>query len=566
MKNMRLIYCIALLLFLLPALMLGQDLRLIPYSGQASSYINAQIAADTVANGKLPNRTYVLTRGALYLANAVFTNTGNWTLRIKANDSTTTKKPVVMLYPSGTGSTPWNPPGNFIQMGGSLVLKNIELTGYYELVDTNRWNMQGALINIPATASSLSITIDSCILSNVNGNHIRTDGVPSTIRITNTVFANLGYLGRSNLGAGKAVDLRNVSCDSLIMVNNTFVNWLDRIVRHYPATGATSTGALGYFQFDHNTLVNGTSYHGLLSLGSMGAKSIITNNLFYDPFILGNDTDATRQVEYIPSGELDKFGGARMTWIFSYPNTTTAWTVANNYYCISDSGQAFYNQFSAAGVTGEGSPLTWHINGKLGADSTKAFTKLKVALNKIPATMTQLARWYRAPNGGNKLKNTPGAWVYGNASDPNDFDRKKYDWLRDSLSCVYPTTSALFTGAVKGFPVGYLNWFPTSKSQWLVTDVEPVSNVIPSTFQLQQNFPNPFNPSTTIQYSIAQKSHVVLEVFNVLGQSVARLYDGELSAGTYHATFDASRLSSGVYLYRLQAGDFVQTQKMVLMK
>ena len=566
MKNMRTIFCIALLLFLLPVILFGQELRLAPYSGQASSYLNAQIAADTVANGKLPNRTYVLTRGALYLSNAVFTNTGNWALRLKANDSTTTKKPVIMLYPSGTGTTPWNPPGNLFQLGGNLSMKNLEVTGYYELVDTNRWNMQGALINIPATASSLSITIDSCILSNCNGNHIRTDGVPSTIKITNTVFANLGYLGRSNLGAGKAIDLRNVSCDTLIMQNCTFVNWLDRIVRHYPATGATSTGALGYFQFDHNTLVNGTSYHGLLSLGSMGTKSIITNNLFFDPFILGNDTDATRQVEYIPSGELDRFGGARMTWIFSYPNTTTSWVVANNYYCISDSGQAFYNQYSTVGVTGEGSPLTWHINGKLGADSTKAFTKLKVALNKIPAAMTQLARWYRAPNGGNKLKNTPGAWVYGNATDPNDFDRKKYDWLRDSLNCAYPTTSALFTGAVKSFPVGDLNWFPTSKSQWLVTDVEPVSSVIPSAFQLQQNYPNPYNPSTTIQYSIAQKSHVTLEIFNVLGQSVAHLVDGELTAGTYHSTFDASRLSSGVYMYRLQAGDFVQTQKMILMK
>jgi hypothetical protein len=89
---------------------------------------------------------------------------------------------------------------------------------------------------------------------------------------------------------------------------------------------------------------------------------------------------------------------------------------------------------------------------------------------------------------------------------------------------------------------------------------------VPRAFQLAQNYPNPFNPTTTIQFSIAQKGHVVLEVFNILGQSVARLVDGELSVGLYHVTFDASRLSSGVYLYRLQAGDFVRTQKMVLMK
>ena len=91
-------------------------------------------------------------------------------------------------------------------------------------------------------------------------------------------------------------------------------------------------------------------------------------------------------------------------------------------------------------------------------------------------------------------------------------------------------------------------------------------DLVPREIQLAQNYPNPFNPSTTLQYSITKSSHVVLEVFNVLGQSVARLVDGQLNAGTYRVTFDASRLSSGVYLYRLKAGDFVQTKKMVLMK
>lgn len=568
MNNMRTLLFLVCLVFLLPAVLFAQELRLVPWTGQGSQYLNQQIAADTVANGKLPNRVYVLTRGALYLSNAVFTNTGKWALRLKANDSTTTKKPVIMLYPTGTGTTPWNPPGNLFQLGGSLSLKNLEITGYYELVDTNRWNMQGALINVPTSTSGVTITIDSCILSNANGNHIRTDGVASVVKITNSVFANMGYLGRSNLGAGKAVDLRNVSCDSLIMVNNTFVNWLDRIVRHYPASGATSTGAIEYFVFDHNTLVNGTSYHGMLSLGSLGKRVYITNNLLFDPFIMGNDSDVSRQAEFIPSGELDKYGRARMNWIFSYPNPNIAWKVSNNYYVISDSGQAFYNQFASAGVTGEGSPLTWHINSKLGADSVNAFKKTTLALGKIPATMTQLARWYRAPNGGAKGKNTPGAWVYGQAKDPNDFDRKSYAWLRDSLNCSYSTTAPEFTAGTGGYPVGDLNWFPAKLTAWIANPPSAVEKLdgIPETFSLAQNYPNPFNPLTTLQYSIAQRSHVVLDVFNVLGQSVARLVDGELSAGTYRTTFDASRLSSGVYLYRLQAGDFVQTQRMVLMK
>ena len=568
MNNRRTMWCIMVVLLVVPALLFAQELRLVPYSGAGSQYLNQQIAADTVANGKLPNRVYVLQRGALYLSNAVFTNTGNWTLRLKANDSTTTKKPVVMLYPTGTGNTPWNPPGSLFSLGGSLEMKNLEVTGYYELVDTNRWNLQGVLITVPATVSGVKITIDSCIFSNSNGNHVRTDGVPSVVRITNNVFANMGYLGRSNLGAGKAIDLRNVSCDSLIMVNNTFVNWLDRIVRHYPASGATSTGAIEYFLFDHNTLVNGTSYHGLLSLGSLGKRVFITNNLLFDPFIMGNDSDVSRQAEFIPSGELDKFGRARMNWIFSYPNPNIAWKVSNNYYVISDSGQAFYNQFASQGVTGEGSPLTWHINGRLGADSVNAFTKVTLALGKIPATMTQLARWYRADNGGKKGKNTPGAWIYGQATDPNDFDRKGYAWLRDSLNCSYSTSSAVYTAGTGSYPVGDLNWFPTKKSAWLLSPPSAVETIdaVPTTFSLSQNYPNPFNPSTTFEFSISKSSHVVLEVFNILGQSVATLVDEAMIPGTYRMDFNASALSSGVYLYRLKAGDFVQTKRMVLMK
>jgi len=559
-----------LLVALVPLLVFGQELTLQPFT-VSNQYLNQQIAADTVANGKLPNRVYVLQRGGLYLANAVFTNTGGWKLSIKANDSSTTKKPVIMLYPTGTGSTPWNPPGNLFQINGDLVLKNLEITGYYEVVDTNRWNMQGALINEPSTQSGLNITIDSCILSNSNGNHLRTDGVPATIKITNSVFANMGYLGRSNLGAGKGIDLRASACDSLIFVNNTFVNWLDRIVRHYPNSGSTSTGVLKYFRFEHNTLVNGTSYHGLLSLGSIGDVAIITNNLFVDPFVLGADTDATRQAEYIPSGEIDGRNGlARMVWIFSYPNTTTTWHVSNNYYSISDSGQAFYNQFASEGVLGEGSPLTWHINGRLGADSVNAFTKLSVTLTKIPMVMTQMARWYRSANGGKKTKNTPGAWVYGTATtpDPNDFDRKSYSWLRDSLSCTYSTISAAYTGATGGFPVGDLNWFPTRKAAWLSSIYSAVkqTNPMPRQFSLEQNYPNPFNPSTTIVFDLPYQSHVRLEVFDILGRKVATLVDRTMQAGEFTAEFNASKLGSGVYVYRLTTPESTIAKKMLLVK
>jgi len=91
----------------------------------------------------------------------------------------------------------------------------------------------------------------------------------------------------------------------------------------------------------------------------------------------------------------------------------------------------------------------------------------------------------------------------------------------------------------------------------------PDQSMIPEEFSLAQNYPNPFNPSTTIRYTLPQRSYVTLTVFNTLGQHVATLVNGDIDAGYHEAIFSAAGLASGVYFYRLQAGDFVQTRKIL---
>ena len=88
----------------------------------------------------------------------------------------------------------------------------------------------------------------------------------------------------------------------------------------------------------------------------------------------------------------------------------------------------------------------------------------------------------------------------------------------------------------------------------------------PLTFDLAQNYPNPFNPSTNIKYSVPESGNIRLSVFNVVGEEVAVLADGFSQAGIYEVTFDASDLSTGVYLYKLQSANSVQTKKMMLLK
>ena len=96
--------------------------------------------------------------------------------------------------------------------------------------------------------------------------------------------------------------------------------------------------------------------------------------------------------------------------------------------------------------------------------------------------------------------------------------------------------------------------------------VEAGPTEVPSTYSLWQNYPNPFNPSTTIRYGLPSRSHVVLTVYNTLGQQVATLVEGEQEAGYHEAVFDGSGLASGVYLYKLTAGGFVQSMKLVLVR
>jgi len=93
-----------------------------------------------------------------------------------------------------------------------------------------------------------------------------------------------------------------------------------------------------------------------------------------------------------------------------------------------------------------------------------------------------------------------------------------------------------------------------------------VSGLLPKEYLLSQNFPNPFNPVTSIEYTLPMASEIVLMIYNIRGENVVRLIEGGQSAGYHSVVWDASNVSSGIYFYRLQAGDFVQTRKMVLLK
>jgi len=100
----------------------------------------------------------------------------------------------------------------------------------------------------------------------------------------------------------------------------------------------------------------------------------------------------------------------------------------------------------------------------------------------------------------------------------------------------------------------------------MITSVERLSTDLPTHFNLGQNYPNPFNPSTTIEFALPKPGFVTLKVYDLLGREVAVIVADKLAAGRYKYDWDAKGLATGVYLYRLEAGDFVQTRKLILMR
>ena len=102
----------------------------------------------------------------------------------------------------------------------------------------------------------------------------------------------------------------------------------------------------------------------------------------------------------------------------------------------------------------------------------------------------------------------------------------------------------------------------------MITDISTKQKgQLPKSYALYQNYPNPFNPNTTIEFDLPKTAEVTLKIFNILGEEVATLVSDRLSAGSYSYEWTRTGgIASGVYLYRLQAGDYVETRKMVLLR
>ena len=216
--------------------------------------------------------------------------------------------------------------------------------------------------------------------------------------------------------------------------------------------------------------------------------------------------------------------------------------------------------------------ITWTKKDSLNPVMTQNFRweECQVGAGAILAVNECLNLWYFGGQNGYKIRSGYAVskdgfiWEKYNKYLLNYGHHSEWDYKFASIGSVY------FDGKTYHFWYDSYNYkknigaigYATSPH---VVGVEEEAS-LPSEYTLFQNYPNPFNPSTKINYSIPNQSYVTLKVFDVLGREVSLLVNKEQSVGNYEVEFNASNLTSGVYFYRIQAGDYAVTKKMIFMK
>jgi beta-glucanase (GH16 family) len=198
--------------------------------------------------------------------------------------------------------------------------------------------------------------------------------------------------------------------------------------------------------------------------------------------------------------------------------------------------------------------MHWDNNGHVSAGGTAVCDVTQYHVYSIVWDKNTI-RWYRDDY------NYYTGYIINNVNSTDEFHQPFFIILNLAVGGNWPGYPDSTTQFPDTMYVDYVRVYQDSSS---VSGM--INESIPNRYELLQNFPNPFNPKTTIQYSIPEMEKVKLTLFDTLGRDIETLVNEEKFAGNYKVEFNAENLVSGVYYYQLRAGDFIQTKKMILMK
>lgn len=356
---------------------------------------------------------------------------------------------------------------------------------------------------------------------------------------------------------------------------------------------------------NHCTLIN--SIEWVFQSAGWIHNASITNSIFVNPNVFGyravDVCDSDQDFDDFEDGLCNSPGGGLINGItevdsfgftVDFTDIDRKLYIGNNCYVIEDWLLAWYTEspYAKGKIQQRLSDEVYNPSPMLGdnaiafidsvdEDGNKVFTKMNVDWETIyndtpdfivPATNLDTMKMFVNFKWDT---NADVDWSYEADAGKNQ------TWpLPENLA--YNNT-AYQTAAMGGFPLGDLNWYKDQMPAWEAqkekewedinnllngnpVSVKEITGVLPANYKLGQNYPNPFNPSTQIEYSIPEAGYVSLKVYNNLGEEVQNIFSGLQNAGNYIATFDGSRLASGVYYYTLRAGTGNISKKLVLMK
>jgi len=219
------------------------------------------------------------------------------------------------------------------------------------------------------------------------------------------------------------------------------------------------------------------------------------------------------------------------------------------------------NVWQHLAVVSNGSTVTFYLNGVAGTPVTSACVlgsstnEMRIGRGNNDAgsgMLDEIRVWSVARTGADIITNMCNKWI------PNNTSGLKAIWHFDS-------TYVDSVNGWNGIPMGTAG-FDTLTFCPLITSITGNEGLIPEVYKLEQNYPNPFNPTTKIIFSIPKASYVEMKIYDITGKEVSTLVSDPYQAGTYSVEFNASKLASGVYFYKIVAGSFSMTKKMILIK
>ncbi|KUG26882.1 hypothetical protein ASZ90_003271 [hydrocarbon metagenome] len=478
--------------------------------------LNEVIAGDTTATGERidpENTVYVLERYGFYLLTGTISNTG-FPLKIWTAEGGGTK-PIIQpgVGEGGVSSPPFRPRGDFH-------IKGAYVTAMDELGQTHT-------VMFRLSADDIKIIAEDCHLDYTGQSIFRLDNKNNSVYVLNSVVSNSGSMASPDNGRG--IDDRGNDIDIVVFENSTFYNFTSRILRD-------GGGKINYARVVHNTVVNvgqmGISFGEIIELE-------FKNNLFVNTSFFGKrSTSAWSSFDVLPLREdLVNQGVEQKLTILN-----------NNFYTAPELINAQPDSILA-------SPIFNAVSDSLiNAIGTKDnLLNEAITFTDQPALPVDLvvANWDFTITPRPEFDRGGGGPEYGGVQLPFNF--------------AYPTSTASYTYSTNGQPLGSLKWFG------MVVGVDENLDEVPVNFTLENNYPNPFNPSTVIKYSVPELSNVNLKIYNSLGQVVKTLVNTTQAAGSYSLQWDGTsdigvKVSSGIYIYRLTTDKFSASKKMMLLK